>query len=148
MYFLFNSLPIADVSYGGYTFFYMVLWFIFGITLFLSVIYFIRGIKHKRHGDVYATGEIVVNSTLLFFNIALLVVSIIGMFVENNALLFVLAIVYASVIVVLFIASIIIIIKRYRIYGRDLGVDENKGFLAFSLVEIILECFFWLLILN
>ena len=107
----------------------------------LSAIYFARSIKHKRDGDVYATGEIIVNSSLLFFNIALVVVSKIGMFVENNAL-FVLAIVCASITVALFIASIVIIIKRNRVYDRDLDADEKKGLLAYTLVEMLLQ-FFW-----
>ena len=148
MYFLFNLLPIADVANGGFTFYKMILCLILGIILFFSIVYFIRAIKHKRHGDVYSTWEIVVSSSCLFFNIALVTVFIIGMFVKNNAL-FVLAIVYAAVIVVLLIASIIFIIKRYRIYGRDLGVDvdENRGLLAFSIIEMLLEGIFWLLFL-
>ena len=147
MYFLFNSLPIADVANGGFTFYKIFLLFILGIILWSSVMNLIRGIKHKRHGDVYSTGEIVVNSSCLFFVIALVVISIIELFVKNNNFLFVLAIVFASVMVVLLIASVIIFIKRYRIYGRDLDVDENKGFLAFSIIEILCECVFLLLTL-
>ena len=113
-----------------------------GIVFIISIIFFIRGIKNVLKYEMYSKTEVVINSLLLFFNIAVFAVSLIGNGIntEDTAVLAgfcVTSIVLTAIWVVALFTSVTILAKRYSYYNATDADSERPGFLQLILDFIV-----------
>ena len=132
---LFNSLSIAtksDIYFDAFEIFF----YVFSALFLISILFFVKGIRHAMECELFHKAEVVINSLMLFFNLVIILVSLIGQVVGISYAIFIGNIVIIGIWTSLFIASIIISLKRFSYY-KDYCPSESGYSFGFFILKIL-----------